>query len=102
MCPMMMTITMPIARIRMYEYWLTTLMRFPDDSVSPVPFTIHVSTWKTTRMTTRLPRMPNWRSVEVPPPPNIFVMSLKWKPRFAVVESVVMRLLSGSRRSCCA
>ncbi len=59
MCPMMMTITMPIARIRMYEYWLTTLMRFPEDSVSPVPLKIHVSTWKTTRMTTRLPRMPN-------------------------------------------
>ena len=38
----------------MYEYWLTRLMRFPDESVIP-----SVLIWNSTMIATRLKRIPN-------------------------------------------
>lgn len=35
MCPPMITITMPMARIRMYEYCRTMLVRLPGASSTP-------------------------------------------------------------------
>ena len=69
MWPAMMTITMPMARMRTYAFWLTRLIRLTGSRVFPP---VRIS--NRMMMTTRAPRMPNWRPVDWPPP-NIFPRS---------------------------
>jgi len=96
MWPAMMTITIPIARIRMYEYCWTMLMMFPGWRVLPP-----VQIWKNTMMMMSAPRIPNCFSD--PPPPNRLRRSRMLNPLFFSVTGALMRRqLSVRTKSCFA
>jgi hypothetical protein len=67
MCPATMTISIPMARIRMYEYWLTSEMRLPEFSVRP-----SVRIWNSRTIATNVKIIPNCRALEVVPPNRDF------------------------------
>ncbi len=100
MWPAMITSTMPTARMSTYELPLTMLIRFCGVSVFPP-----VCHWKKMMISTRAPRMPNWRP-ELVDPPNILPRSLKRNPVLVSVVSVMLWPPSCScwsgRWSCCA
>ncbi len=56
MWPPMMTITMPMASTRMYEYWSTTLVRFSGLSSVPSVKNVNRATIATNAM-----KIPLWR-----------------------------------------
>ena len=58
MCRAMMTITMPIARIRIEAFWVNRLVRFSGRSRMP-----SVVIWKSTTMATSAMTMPYWRTL---------------------------------------
>ena len=88
MWPAMITMTMPIASTSTYELPLTMLIMLLGSSVLPVRI------WNSTMMTTRAPRMPNWRPLDCAPP-NILVRSRKWNPVFSGVGVVEVSLIAG-------
>ena len=59
MCPAMITITMPIARIRMYEYCSTMLVRLPAERKAGFRIA------KNATIATKATRMPLWRRFRV-------------------------------------
>ncbi len=67
MCPATITMSMPMARIRMYEFCWNSAIRLSDRSVSP-----SVQIWKIKTIATRVKIIPNWRALEVVPPNRFF------------------------------
>ena len=67
MCPATITMSMPMARIRMYEFCWNSAIRLSDRSVSP-----SVRIWNSKTIATRVKIIPNWRALEVVPPNRFF------------------------------